>query len=35
MKKIAELDKNKRYYEPDPNVVAGYATMELQPEKDV
>lgn len=35
MKKIAELDKNKRYYEPDSNVVAGYATMELQPEKDV
>ena len=35
MKKIAERDKNKRYYEPDPNVVAGYATMELQPEKDV
>ncbi len=35
MAAIKAVDKNTRYYTPDPAVVASYATMELQPEKDV
>lgn len=35
MSKIAEINKNKRYYEPNPELVASYATMELKPELDV
>ena len=35
MDKIAKVNKNKRYYEPDPNVLASYATMELDPSKDI
>lgn len=35
MAEIAKINKNKRYYEPNPEVVASYATMELDPEKDI
>ena len=35
MAAIKAVDKNTRYYTADPAVVASYATMELQPEKDV
>ena len=35
MNRIAEINKNTRYYIPDPNVVESYATMELKPELDV
>ena len=35
MAAIKAVDKNTRYYTPDPAVVASYATMELQPDKDV
>lgn len=35
MAAIKAIDKDTRYYTPDPAVVASYATMELQPEKDV
>ena len=35
MQKIAKLNKNKRYYIPNPELLASYATMELKPELDV
>lgn len=35
MQKIAKLNKNKRYYIPNPELFASYATMELKPELDV
>lgn len=35
MSEIAKVNKNKRYYIPDPAVVANYAKMELNPEADV
>ena len=35
MEEIAKINKNKRYYIPDPAVTASYAKMELNPEADV
>ncbi len=35
MQKIDKLNKNKRYYIPNPELLASYATMELKPELDV
>lgn len=35
MNEIAKVNKNKRYYIPDPAVTASYAKMELNPEADV
>ena len=35
MQKIAKLNMNKRYYIPNPDLLASYATMELKPELDV
>ena len=35
MNEIAKVNKNKRYYIPDPAVVANYAKMELNPEKEI
>lgn len=35
MNKIAEINKNKSYYEPNPELVASYATMEFKQELDV
>lgn len=35
MDKIAKINKNKRYYIPDPKVIANYANMELNPDLDV
>lgn len=35
MKKIDKINKNKRYYIPKPELVASYATMELDPSKDI
>lgn len=35
MNEIAAVDRNKRYYEPNPALTASYATMELDPSADV
>lgn len=35
MKEIAGINKNKRYYIPNPELTASYAKMELNPEADV
>ena len=35
MKEIDKINKNKRYYIPRPKLVASYATMELDPSKDI
>lgn len=35
MESILKLNKNKRYYEPNPELTASYATMELKPELDI
>lgn len=35
MEEINKLDKNTRYYIPNPEITASYATMELNPEADV
>ena len=35
MKEIDKINKNKRYYIPRPELVASYATMELDPSKDI
>lgn len=35
MKSILKLNKNKRYYEPNPELIASYATMELKSELDI
>ncbi len=35
MKEISKINKNTRYYIPDPNLVASYATMELDPKADI
>ena len=35
MIKISNINKNKRYYVPNPELTASYANMELQPELDV
>lgn len=35
MKKIAKLNKETRFYIPNPSLVASYATMELKPELDI
>lgn len=35
MSKISNINKNKRYYVPNPELTASYAKMELQPELDV
>lgn len=35
MEEIARLDKNTRYYNPDPGITASYANMELDPSKDI
>lgn len=35
MEEIAKINKNKRYYEPNPELTASYATMELKPELDI
>lgn len=35
MDRINKLDKNTRYYIPNPEVVANYAKMELNPEADI
>ena len=35
MNEIAKINKNKRYYIPNPELTASYATMELNPELDV
>ena len=32
MAKIAAVDKNTPYYRATPEMLAGYATMELQPD---
>ena len=32
---IAKINKNRRYYIPNPELTASYATMELKPEMDV
>ena len=35
MNEIAKINKNQRYYIPNPELTASYATMELNPELDV
>lgn len=35
MSKISNINKNKRYYVPNPKLTASYAKMELSPELDV
>lgn len=35
MNEIAKINKNKRYYIPNPELTASYAKMELNPELDV
>lgn len=35
MKEISKINKNKRYYIPNPDLVAKYATTELNPKLDV
>ena len=35
MNRIAKINKNTRYYIPNPQLTASYATMELNPEADV
>ena len=35
MKEISKINKNTRYYIPAPNLVASYATMELDPKADI
>ena len=35
MNKIAEINKNKRYYIPNPELTQSYAKMELKPELDI
>lgn len=35
MESISKINKNKRYYEPNPELTASYATMELKSELDI
>lgn len=35
MNRIEKINKNTRYYIPNPQLTANYATMELNPEADV
>lgn len=35
MQEISKIDKNKRYYQPEPALTASYANMPLDPSKDI
>ena len=35
MKEISKINKNTRYYIPNPDLLASYATMELDPKADI